>query len=335
MKKVAFLPFRNTENEYTVIMRNIIRKQAELVDYVLVRRGLIPYQTVDTFYLNWVENSWTEEDERLLKKAKRAKKKIIWVFHNRVPHETKNYENAVRIIKLLVDLSDVIIIHSKSSVQYLNMYSSCASAKAVYIPVTSYENIYQNYGGNIREKYGISNQDIVFGLYGLIRPYKNIEVLMKIFCSNEFSNVKLLVVGKCNDYNYFKELKKNKSKNIIFENKYINNLEMGSYLEATDALILPYNIQSSMNSGAMIMAFSYGKTVVVPQIAMSDEFPDDLVFKYDYESNESMERALYAMIQEVISVSKAELAARGEKLKRIIQKNNSLDLVEKILLSII
>ena len=98
MKKIAFYPYEDSSNEYIVMMRDIIRDYAELVDYKFVQKGLISFYNISTIYLNWIENDWTSADEKFLAKAKRHGIKIIWVFHNKIPHDTKDRKEAERVI---------------------------------------------------------------------------------------------------------------------------------------------------------------------------------------------------------------------------------------------
>lgn len=337
MKKIAFYPYESSNNEYIVMMRDIIYDYVELVDYKFVQKGLIPLHNIATIYLNWIENDWTSADEKLLAKAKRYGIKIIWVFHNKIPHDTQNKREAERVVKYIIQKSDYIVIHSKASEKYIKEYDVKATKKVVYIPHINYENVYFDYGGDIRKKYGINNNDLVFGLLGMIRPYKNIEVLINIFNRLEMKNAKLFVVGKsCNNsyYRSLEELKKN-ADNIILKDQYINNIAMKSYLDAIDILILPYNIQSSMNSGVMIMSFSYGKTVIIPKIAMSDEFSDDLIYKYDYDDEESMYNNLYEQIKKVITDGKEKINFKGLKLMQEVCNHNTREIVKRELFKIL
>ena len=62
---------------------------------------------------------------------------------------------------------------------------------------------------------------------------------------------------------------------------------MESYMNIADVLVLPYNVESGMNSGVMLMAFSYKTTVIVSDIAMADEYDDNLIYKYSYDDKAS------------------------------------------------
>ena len=56
---------------------------------------LIVLNEIKCIYLNWIENTLDELDRQLLKKAKKMRVKIIWVFHNRLPHDTKSEQQDI------------------------------------------------------------------------------------------------------------------------------------------------------------------------------------------------------------------------------------------------
>ena len=338
-KKIVFYPYEASDNEYIVIMRNILEEKAEIIDYRIAKLGLISLSHIQCIYLNWIENDWLFEDELFIRRAKKNKVKIIWVFHNKIPHDIKfdEIKRKKDVIRCIIECSTYIIIHSKSSRNYLLEYGEDLDNKIVFIPLVNYKNIYEDLGGDIRKKYGIEKKTILFGVFGMIRPYKNIELLIDIFKEKEFEKNKLIIIGKTTDFNYFKtlQIKAENTNNIIIRNKYISPIEMGSYLNAIDIMILPYNTISSMNSSAMILAFSYGKTVVISNIAMSDEYEEELIYKYKYQNTYEHYTALKKQLLKVIYDGREGVSNKGKKLELLVEKNNSLSIVKNAILKLI
>lgn len=336
MRKIlAFYPFNKETATYVRIMQSFLQEKYEVIDYNYIVDGKISILAVDVLYLNWKESDFTERDISILRQARVFGKKIVWIFHNRIPHDSKNVERDKNAIRFLIDISNVILIHSKRSINYLLEYKRTININKVhYIP---HVNFIGDYFGNsdIREKMSIAEDTYVFAMYGRIRPYKNIELLIDAFSDMEdCSNSKLLIVGIADDKQYFRDLCKKAvdNCNIHIIDKWISSLEMKSYITGSDVVILPYDKRSSMNSGVMIMAFSYGRTVIVPSISMADDFDEQLIYKYDYINSTDHVLELKKEMEKAYHEGKKESAKRGIELKKIVAKDYSKDIVKKALL---
>ena len=90
-----------------------------------------------------------------------------------------------------------------------------------------------------------------------------------------------------------------------------------------------------MNSGAMLMAFSYAKTVIIPNICMAEDFPDELIYKYNYDSEESHVEQLYQKMKEAYLTGKHKNIQKGKELQAIVEVSYSKDAVKQKLLSLL
>lgn len=337
--KVALYPYNNTTNDYISSMQRIIESEYEVVNYCDYKRGAIKLSSIDYLYLNWIENIMDEDDEYAIKKAKECGIKIIWVFHNRIPHDSENPSEAERRMRFMIDNADSIIIHSKASIDVLTSFGEVFDVnKALFVPHINYCEKYYDYVGDVRKGVGFSEDDFVVGFLGAIRPYKNIELLIECFSDirTNNTNVKLLIAGKSKSKEYGDKIDRmiNNNPNIVFINDFINDLAMGSFLKAVDILALPYDVRSSLNSGSMIMAFSYSKSVIIPKIAMSEEYSDKLIYKYTYSNEEDHIRSLGDSIQKAYTDGRSSVLLKGEQLYGIVKKHNAEENIKKILLDI-
>lgn len=337
-ENVAFYPYINNKIHYISTMLGFIEKEYRVIDYAELKNDLYSLKSVRTIYLNWIEYVLDNEDYKLLRAARHRHINIIWVFHNRIGHDVKDYQSAIANIQFLIKVSTKIIIHSKSSIKFLREYSPNINYKKVYfIPHPNFEGDYFSLGDEIK-KIRVQKDEFVFAMYGYIRPFKNIELLIEAFkriCENY--KCRLLIVGRVENEEYYNKLV-NSSKgfeNIIIRNYHINPLEMAAFLEKADVLVLPYDVGRSMNSGVMIMAFSYKKTVIVPDICMANDFDDSLFYKYQYDSeNEHIEK-LYCKMEEACLAGKVENAEKGKALYEEVYSKNSKEIVCKELLNLV
>ena len=114
----------------------------------------------------------------------------------------------------------------------------------------------------------ILEKDFVFTIFGLVRPYKNIENGIETFIRLNLPNSRLIIAGKPVNVQYAKYIKKlcSENKNIILDLRYIPDSLLDTIINISDVILIPYHDGSSMNSGVMIQAFSKGKTVIAPKI---------------------------------------------------------------------
>lgn len=335
-KKIAFYPFTNCGVSYIHSMQNFLAQKYLVIDYLDVKKELIVLNEIKCIYLNWIENTLDELDRQLLKKAKIMRVKIIWVFHNRLPHDTKSEQQDIDNIKFLISICDSIIIHSLRSTEYLLEYSKDCEEKVEYIQLPNFIDDYGNFG-----KFDLydNKNNFVFGLIGNIRPYKNIELLIEAFekILNYNKNITLVIAGKAISEEYSSDLKKatENNENIIFCDKFISDLEMGTLLGTIDLMVLPYDVKSGMNSSAMIMAFSYKKSVIVSDIAMVYDFDEKLIYRYSYLSDVEHAKKLEDAMLRALNDGKNAVKMKGVQLYQVVKKQNDKKYVEKKLLELI
>jgi len=335
-ENIAFYPLTADNTSYS-IMRELAKTQYNVVDYLDVREGLYNLKNIRTIYLNWLENYLTVEDKKILKRAKNLGVKIVWVFHNRVSHDEELKDVSMANICFLMKICDNVVLYSHKSKDYLLEYDkNFDMSKLHYIPHPDFVNDYHDYG-NVKERLHIPDDCFVFSIFGSIRPYKNYEILIEAFERLDLKyNCRLLIAGKALNNEYSKKISElSKNKNIVFDFKYLNNLEMGTYLKDTDVMVLPYSLESSMNSGVMIMAFSYACPVIIPNIAMAEQFDDNLFYKYEYNSREEHVEVLHKQMEIAYLNGRERNREKGQQLKKIIKEKHDKEMTREALLKVL
>lgn len=337
-KKIAFYPFTLNQLTYINLTQQIIESKYDVIDYLDLKTGLYDLLSVRSIYLNWIEDKLDNDDKRLLEIAKSLHINIVWIFHNKVTHDTKKVDKSINNIQFLIKISSKIIVLSHSSVKFLKEYVPALNMRKVhFIPHLEFIGDYGDFG-QVKDIIPIGNDDFVFALYGRICRYKNIEILIKAFQQMDASyKCKLVIAGRSESKDYVDELRDliNGNAKIILLDKYIQDLEMGSYLNLADTLVLPYNVESGMNSGAMIMAFSYKTTVIVSDIAMADEHDDNLIYKYSYSNEDDHIEKLAKKMEEAYCEGKQKNAEKGLKLYNQVLVENAKEKVKDELLCLL
>ncbi len=340
MKNILFYPYYSNMNEYVNISVSLLKKRYRVFDYCFFRDNKI-YDDIDVIVLNWIESTLSEADIDYISQMKKNGTLIIWTFHNKVPHDIKDnneLDKAISRIRRVLELTDVVLIHAHKSIELLRLYGLSDRVKVVYVPHVNYENVYGNYAGDLRAHFGIDDTKVVIGFLGQIKPYKNIEILIDAFKKANKNDAVLIIAGRCWDKDYYEELLERigGSNSILFKEGIISDAAMGSWLEAVDVLALPYNVKSSMNSGSMIMAFSYSRTVVVPPIEMAYDFPDDLIYTCgDLNLTDETVIDFSRVLRNVIDEGRDGLKEKGKIAGDIVKRDNCLTTVAKTIYSVI
>ncbi|WP_158531165.1 glycosyltransferase family 4 protein [Algoriphagus chordae] len=338
--KIIFNPCENKENQYIAILVNGLEMHgygvSRLDDFLSSKKH---YQSIKLLHLNWFENlddsssssMWKSYFRKLvvLAAVKFGKKKLVWTMHNRLSHEKKSGKLSRALAQKIVSRADAIVIHSEVSRDILHSQYPKIRAKIVHIPHPDFVDVY---GAMLPESSEQRAPQLKLLFVGAIKPYKNIELLIEV--AKRFpKEVHLTIAGNPNSEAYRSELQNlaQNAANISLELKFIPDAELPSYIHQSDLLILPYSLESSLNSGTVILGFSYGRTVICPRIGTIDDLDGgEDVFDYSYTSESEHLEALDTQIQKVITLHQHNpdsLIEKGYKMRELVLKKNNKQVV--------
>lgn len=327
-KKFLMIPGKSSLNSSI----NLFRQSLEIAGFKMT--GLVRAKYL---ILHWPENIVKgffsyHALKFVLSLMRLFRKKIVWFVHNRRPHSNKS-KYAIKMMQYLEKKSYKMVILSDGTREVLTLQD-----KIVKVPHPSYLSLYKP---KQELDSPIINRPIRFLFIGQIRKYKGIDLLLKAFSSVQDKNIQLLVVGstKMCEKDYEREILAYASKKIKFDLRFVDDNEFYTIVQNNDILILPYNIKSSLNSGAVIAAFSCKRTVISPLIPTLQEYEDKSFFySYIYENDEQHIEALKQQIQKVIEdvkIDKNILIKKGETALASVEENNSLEVVAEAFKGII
>ena len=320
-KYIIYEPFEGT-NAYLENMKRCWENKYKVIPHSSAEGNLYVLLCTKAIVLNWVESNLDIKKKKLLLLYKLLGIKIIWVFHNRIPHEVINDEtkakSAKRTMCFMAGISDAIILHSRNSRKYLLEYTN-NHKKFFYVPHPDY--IRQCMWGQ-----DVQNEDncFTFVFQGAIFPYKNIELLIKVFKDLKLPDCKLHIAGKAYDEIYEKKIRELcQGANICLTLEYLTDSAVGEVIRKADVMVLPYDLRSSMNSGAMLNAFSNRRTVIVSNNAMAQDYRGkDFLYVYDYSSQqehyEQLKKTMKSAYENGIAVNRT----MGENAYEYTRRHN-------------
>jgi len=332
--KILIYPDNVSENnKYLESLVKTLGEFCQVDGYNSVKlQGIKKILSYNMYCMNWYESIYSDKKLKpfvrkffLLLILKLFGKKIIWTVHNKTAHEDSIYSKF--LFFLMKEMSFKIHILCPATVQECNLQKY--EKKIIYVPHGDYFNCYPQSHFDIFKYYSIASHYKILFFMGRIKPYKNIELLIESFEKSDMpkNNWKLLICGSIEiNYNYYKaDIQKHilNKENVIIDFNFIPDDKISSYLTQSNLLIAPYNKKSSLNSGALWLAFSYSKTMILPNIGCIRDLPnrDGFLYVYDYETAEEHLDNLVKTLNKVNSDSEF-LEEKGKKAYKVMEENS-------------
>lgn len=339
-------PVENATNQYIALTCSCIQRTGvQLYAFSSIFRSASLFWKTDLVILNWFETLKTRRFQKLLRflikrlllvLLKLARKKIVFVFHNKIGHEESNSFLSRYFMRYLCKKADKIVILSHASTSALRAYLSEAEIerKAFWIPHPNYIGAYTAGSDPAEETQGGAPAETVNLLFtGAIRPYKNIELILQLANHYASAPVSFRIIGRVNPPEYKEQIKSQiiDSGKLRMAFEFVPDSELAPLVREADALLLPYNTESSLNSGTAILAFSNARTVICPKIGTILDYPEDLCFSYSYTTPEDHLNKLQAILDSLLALpvpeAKALLRRKGQRAFELVQTENSLSAV--------
>jgi beta-1,4-mannosyltransferase len=196
--------------------------------------------------------------------------KIIWTIHNQISHETSFPSLDLWTRRALGQLTNRVILHQQSSVEAIAHDYRISPAKITVIPHGHYRDIYKSRIDSVvaREALNLTNSGLVYLTQGMIRPYKGIEKLLRVWAKHPNLSRKhtLFIAGSSPDKEYELQIRQLASEvtGLCLELEYVEEDRIPLLYSAADVVVLPF--ERILTSGSLLLAMSYGKPVIAPKL---------------------------------------------------------------------
>jgi glycosyltransferase involved in cell wall biosynthesis len=211
--------------------------------------------------------------------------KIAWTAHDLLPHENI-FANDVRARDLLIAKASVVFALSEATAGELR---KLGAHQVRVIPMGSYSEPYtiSLSDSEARSSFGFDPDDVVVSLIGRIEPYKGADLLLR--AASELpssSKIKVLIAGLCSDGTYRAELDRLASdlgKRAVSAYQWVPDDDLARYFQASDFAAFPF--REITNSASVLLAQSFGKPVVIPDLPTLRDIPDDAAIRFSSEKD--------------------------------------------------
>jgi glycosyltransferase involved in cell wall biosynthesis len=196
-------------------------------------------------------------------------KRLVWTAHNAKSHELLFPRLERWVVRRIGAEVHAIIVHCDSARTEISQYLAIDDQeKFSVIDHGNYIGIYADEvtEGEARKELGLDEGDMVILFLGNIRPYKGLDDLITSFRKIHRPGAKLLIAGKPLNAEMQNAIESrcNNNPDIIFHPAFIADDDMQLYLRACNVVAFPY--KRILASGAVILAMSFGKPCIVPDI---------------------------------------------------------------------
>jgi beta-1,4-mannosyltransferase len=192
--------------------------------------------------------------------------KIIWTVHNVLPHESVFPDLEAALCQGIADRADLIHVMCQETPGLVAPHYRLPADRVRVIPHGSYVDAYPNLitQERARDELGLSDSNFVVCCFGGIRRYKGIDRLLEAFEALYEANLesRLLLVGPLGDFENSVELAARCAAHpgILSNFNRVADTDVQIFLNASDVVVLPQ--QAPLNSGALMLAFSFARPVV-------------------------------------------------------------------------
>ncbi len=191
---------------------------------------------------------------------------IVWTMHNSEPHGRRFRRSNKALRRLFARLSRAVLVHSAAGREIAVATLGIDAARVRVIahpryPVTALpkEQAY----AQLKDMLPAWNGEPLLLMFGFIAPYKGIEALLPLFTESECA---LLVAGKPKDEALAARLRSaTDTHKLHLLDRYITTEEEAVLFSACAAAL--FNFTEIVSSGSMVLAASYGTTIIAPPFA--------------------------------------------------------------------
>jgi glycosyltransferase involved in cell wall biosynthesis len=198
-------------------------------------------------------------------------------------------ETAKRLAVAEFDLHDRDKVHVVPHANYIGSYDNRTERAAA------------------RAELGLHGSAVVILFLGQVRPYKGVLGLVDTFRRLPEADAHLVIAGKSLTQEDVALIRQRigDAANITYEPGFVPDDRVQVYMNACDAVVLPY--RDILTSGAAVLAMSFGKACIAPRLGCINDLLDEHgAVLYDADEADGLERALAESV-----ARRSELAVMG------------------------
>ncbi|MDB4483528.1 glycosyltransferase [bacterium] len=286
---IGSFPYAPGQNPYQHLITAAIESAGNIVNRIPPSKWLPLQKAIssncDILHLDW-PHDWYNGKNLALRTLKTAmyrwglktlkEKPVIWTAHNLVSHDCCNLQREQKMIQLLINQCQGIMVMSDSARDELYQHYRVPSYTEVRkIYHGHYIDCYKNELSReeARKKLSIEQSAFVYLSIGSIQPYKGHRELIDVFSEISKPEDVLMIAGGGNKH-FLKQVQDQiKSSSgqgkIKLIPRFIPDDELQFFFNAADVSVFPF--KKVLNSGSIMLAMGFGSPIVAPRLGSIPE----------------------------------------------------------------
>lgn len=222
----------------------------------------------DILHIQW--NRLPRFDAWLARRVKKMGIPLICTIHEVVPLYAPN--TPLSLFLPIYQMADALIIHTEENLRlFMQYYPAIDAAKLHVVPLIASKDPYLPVTASseqARQLLGLPTDAVILLFFGIIKPYKGVDYLIKAFtrANEQAPNSHLVIAGHPEnplDKEALIEFGQ-QHPNVTLHLKYIPSTEKWQYHAAADVVLFPY--RQIYQSAALMDTMTYGKAVIVTNV---------------------------------------------------------------------
>jgi len=216
-------------------------------------------RAVDVVHFQWLVVQWL--DRHLL-----PRRPLVLTAHDLLPREPR--PGQMRAQRRLYEVVDAVITHSDYGRGQLVEHLGVPEEKVTVVHHGAFDYLTALPEGSPPPELGSVEGPVVL-FFGLLRPYKGIEVLLeawrRLSAGGEHSEAELWIAGRPRIP--LEPLRRSAGPGVRFVPRFVSELEMAACFRRADVVVLPYVETERLDfSGVLATALAFGKPIVVSDV---------------------------------------------------------------------
>lgn len=228
--------------------------------------------------------------------------KLVWSAHNIFPHGNDFPEAFLKLRRWTFETFDAIHVMNDSHVPVLEEAYGVPAPRHFTVPHMTYEESHLDGIEPItaRAHFGLAKDATVFGYFGSIQSYKQVDLFLEAFekLENQRSEpIAAIVAGIPMDDQVVRRLHKRwgGNRNIKLLTRKVEDFEIQYIHRASDAMVLPY--KDTLNSGAALMSATFRKPFLMPSGKISRSLEKVGAVGFDQHDPDGLKNAMFDIVK--------------------------------------
>lgn len=195
--------------------------------------------------------------------------RVIWTIHNGLPHECAFPAVERRLQQGIADRADVVHVMCEPTADLVADVVRLPPDRTQLLPHGSYVDVYPNVVDpqQARLELGLDPDDVVLLSLGGIRPYRGVDLLLDAFeeALRAEPRLRLVVAGRPGRHPSVDALRSRcrAHPRIVPYFEAVPDVDLQLFFKAADVGVFSH--RSVLNSGGVLLSWSFGRPVIAPQ----------------------------------------------------------------------